>query len=484
MKNFLFILLFANSTSSLFAQKESNPLKRHEVQLLSFLLEDTVNNTSFSINNSFSFGLGNDLFTGSNVIKKGKDVYVQPLGTGRLYKAVKENGMVKLDRVDLTTHSGSNFYAQNFFVKDTLFQIGGLGFWQIRGILTYYSPQTRQWELIQTNKTIPTYFDDQRDATLHYNDNRIDPKLYVTNSYYYPNYPYSFDIASTDSCYIYDFNTRAWNTLGKLNPDFKKIFGSKHSREMELHIKNLYIFQSQLEFYWVNFEANSMGKFNVKENNKLRETWLSTYNNDKRGLEVGFQFNLGSDLYFMKLLNSDTLSWTKTQLNLKGLDLKNTNPIYSNKTSFTETISIFYSQYKTVLFISVLVILLVLALRSNFFKRKKIPKEVVAILYQNFFNAINIVEKELIEILYKSNLKGEEVSTKTINKIIGVQQKDTLTQNKSRSDHFIKINQKFKMATQNSEPLIVKNRDKADKRQYNYGLNNLYVLEIEKLLKD
>jgi hypothetical protein len=73
--------------------------------------------------------------------------------------------------------------------------------------------------------------------------------------------------------------------------------------------------------------------------------------------------------------------------------------------------------------------------------------------------------------------------TKTINKIIGVQNKDTLTQNKSRSDHFIKINQKFKMTTQNTEPLVIKNRDKSDKRQYNYDLNKLYLLEIEKLLK-
>ena len=81
-------------------------------------------------------------------------------------------------------------------------------------------------------------------------------------------------------------------------------------------------------------------------------------------------------------------------------------------------------------------------------------------------------------------MKGEDVSTKTINKIIGVQQKDTLTQNKSRSDHFIKINQKFKMATQHTELLIIKNRDTVDKRQYNYGLNNLYLQAIEKLFKD
>jgi hypothetical protein len=40
------------------------------------------------------------------------------------------------------------------------------------------------------------------------------------------------------------------------------------------------------------------------------------------------------------------------------------------------------------------------------------------------------------------------------------------------------------MATQSKEPLIIKNRDKDDKRQYNYDLNKLYMLEIEKLLKD
>ena len=43
------------------------------------------------------------------------------------------------------------------------------------------------------------------------------------------------------------------------------------------------------------------------------------------------------------------------------------------------------------------------------------PKEVATMLYKNFFNTINIVEKELLEVLYQSNLKGEEVSTKTIN---------------------------------------------------------------------
>ena len=112
------------------------------------------------------------------------------------------------------------------------------------------------------------------------------------------------------------------------------------------------------------------------------------------------------------------------------------------------------------------------------------PKEVASILNNNFFSALTIVEKELIEELYQHHLKGEALSTRLINKIIGVQQKDTLTQNKSRSDYFIRINQKFKMATQHSEPLIIKHRDSSDKRQYNYSINPNYIVDIEKLLND
>ena len=176
--------------------------------------------------------------------------------------------------------------------------------------------------------------------------------------------------------------------------------------------------------------------------------------------------------------------WEKTTFNLKSLDLNKTIPIYTNNKSFLETITFFYSQYKTEVYLGLSLLLIAIALRANFFRKRRMPKEVVVILYQNFYNAITVVEKELLEVLYNSSLTGDEVSTKTINKIIGVQQKDTLTQNKSRSDHFIKINQKFKMATQNAEALVVKNRDKADKRQYNYGLNKMFMIEIEKLLKD
>ncbi len=484
MKKLILILFCFYPLLPLKAQKESNLLKKHEIQLLEFLLKDTIHNVTITVNNSFNFGLADGLFTNSNILKKGKEVFIQPLGTGRLYQAINTNGNISLERKDLTVHSGVNFYSQNFFIKDTLYQYGGIGFWQIRGILNYYSPQTKQWELVQSNRAVQSFFDNTQDAVLHYNENAKTPKLYVTNSYYYPNYPSSFENAATDSCFVYNFQSRKWTALGIINPDFKKIMIGKRSHEMDLHINDLYIFQSQLDFYWINFEENKMGHFNSVENSRIRDVWLSFYNNDsKNGQRFGVQFNLGNDLYFMKYTSGEDLKWTQVKLNLNKLDYNNTIPIYSNNISFVEYVSTIYYQNKTTLIVALLVFLVAITIRRNVFKRKSIPKEVTTILYQNFFNALNIVEKELIETLYENNLKGEEVSTKTINKIIGVQQKDTLTQNKSRSDHFLKINQKFKMSTQNTESLFIKTRDKADKRQYNYSLNPLFINEIEKLIK-
>ena len=76
-------------------------------------------------------------------------------------------------------------------------------------------------------------------------------------------------------------------------------------------------------------------------------------------------------------------------------------------------------------------------------RKKRVPKEVTARLNYNFYNALTVIEKELLQVLYRNHQKGEVVSIKIINKIIGVQNKDILTQNKSRSDHFLKINQKL-----------------------------------------
>ena len=275
-----------------------------------------------------------------------------------------------------------------------------------------------------------------------------------------------------------------WRTLGKILPESKKIFDNNRTRTIEIHNNNLMIFQTQLMFYWLDFEKNQLGHLNARENDKLGQVWLAFYNNDKTKSQTMFQFNLGNELYYVKMSEDLDLQWTKTTIDLSVLSKEDVIPIYDNKVSILQSIGLFVNKHKNYFFIGIILILVFISVGATIFRKQKVPKELTNILYQNFYNAINIVEKELIEALFETNARGEELSTKAINKIIGVQQKDTLTQNKSRSDHFIKINQKFKMATQNTEPLIIKNRDKADKRQYNYDINEMYIEAIEKLLKE
>jgi hypothetical protein len=185
----------------------------------------------------------------------------------------------------------------------------------------------------------------------------------------------------------------------------------------------------------------------------------------------------------MKLMKDDQLSWTKTNLNINELNTNKYQPIYTNKVSFWEALVTFFYQQTTVMVALLSILLLSIGFIINFYRRLSMPKEVKDIFYQNFFNALSIIEKELIEALYESTARKDTLSTKKINKIIGVQQKDILTQNKSRSDHFLKINQKFKMSTQNTDSLFIKTRDSEDKRQFNYSLNPIYLFEIEKLFK-
>jgi hypothetical protein len=464
------------------AQNTNNRLNDYEVNLIQVIQKDSADFYTTIDNNEFKFGTAYKGATFLNIVKHQGQILVQPIGTGRLYEIVQKDNAYFSKRIDSTIHSGVNFFSKTFFTRDTLYQFGGLGFWNIRGLLTFFSKQTNQWELVQTNRDVPSFFDNNQDAVLYISDNPIHPKMYLSNSYKYQNYPQSFEIIGKDTSFVFDFNTKLWTPLGKLNPELKRVLLAKNS--LSLNIGKYLLIQSALEFYWINFETNSFGKLHPKYNSEIRQLWLKIYNNESNIGAANFQFNIGNNIYFIKLNKNRELQYETFEFEENMIDRTNQNYIFTNKTDFIGIVSNFLNTNKTVLLLILSSIALFVFAYSFQKKRKKLPKEVVTILNNNFFSALTIVEKELIEELYNHHLKGEEVSTRLINKIIGVQQKDTLTQNKSRSDYFIRINQKFKMATQYTEPLIVKQRDHSDKRQYNYSLNSAYIVDIEKLFKE
>lgn len=481
----ILIIIFQFLLASSFAQskKENNLLTKYEFQVLDILTTDTSTDVNLKLNyEDFKFGINNLNCNESNLIKHRKKMFLQPIGTGRIYSIKKAAGQYQIERLDSTVYFGANFFAYNFYLRDTLFQYGGNGYWTLRGFLTYFSNETKQWELYQANKEVVNIFDPFRKVFATINLKSNTPRLFVSNSMRYVDFPNSFDIQIVDSCYEFDLNNRKWKTIGAFNPKIVKINENRESPIFEF--EDYFMFESQLGFYWGNFSSNSFGKLKDYKTNELRQKWLDINSKYSKSSSIPIQFNLGDTIYLCKINSNKELDYRKIEVKLKDFNFSNPEPLYIVNSSFS--IAAVFEKNVTIIYILLTIILiaiLLLLFNSNKKNKKSVTSEVSTILNNNFFNSLTVIEKELIEVLYTNHQKGEEISTKLINKIIGVQQKDTLTQNKSRSDYFIRINQKYKLATQQEAPLVVKNRDAGDKRQYNYTLNDKYILYIEKFIK-
>ena len=448
-----------------------------EHALLDFISSDSVNDLSLDLfKENLRFGVPTKLANGVSLLKKKGEIYLQLMGSGRLYQIQKQaKGKYELIRLDSTFHTGSNFGSINFFYKDTLFKLGGIGFWKIKDYITYFSNKTHEWELVSSKKGVSVYQSPDK-GILFYID-QSNGKLYISNSINQLDFPASFNTSFSDTCRVFDFKEKSWENLGKINPGLKEIL--QKSLDLKTTFGPFLVFHSDLEMYWLNFKSNQYGFLVKNKQAEFREKWLKLY----KGLpEHMYQFAMGNHYYLIRIEKNGNLQYETITLHNTDFVDANAQPIYSNNffASFLRTIE----PGKPIIG-NVFIILLVIFLYSLYnkkIKKDKTPLEVQSILYKNFYSALTAVEKELIQAIYEMQIKQEQISIKAINKIIGVQQKDTITQNKSRSDYFLRINQKFKLATRASELLIVKQREETDKRIYNYNINSVFIAEIKSLI--
>jgi hypothetical protein len=191
---------------------------------------------------------------------------------------------------------------------------------------------------------------------------------------------------------------------------------------------------------------------------------------------------MGNQFYLIRIENNGAIAYESIELTSKDFIDPNAEPIYSNSPIVALLNKIEPGKPVIGNVFIVLMVILLYSLYNKKIKKNKTPIEIQSILYKNFFSALTAVEKELIQAIYALQIKQEQISIKAINKIIGVQQKDTITQNKSRSDYFLRINQKFKLATRASELLIVKQREETDKRVYNYNINPIFIDSMKALI--
>ena len=121
------------------AEQTIKPLSPAEHALLDFITSDSVEDLSLDLfKENLRFGVSTKFANGVSLLKRKGQIYLVLMGSGRLYQIQKKaKGTYELIRIDSTFHTGSNFGSINFFYKDTLFKLGGIGFWKIKDYFTF-----------------------------------------------------------------------------------------------------------------------------------------------------------------------------------------------------------------------------------------------------------------------------------------------------------------------------------------------------------
>lgn len=155
-----------------------------------------------------------------NTFHHKKKFLVSIPGTGQLYDFDVSN--LVLRRLDKTFFRGYNFNANQFLRKDTIFSIGGEGFWQKHSIITFYNSKTLEWDLYKSQNENPTPSNFNFSGYSPKNDAFFSAYVRDDSVLYGKDIPFS----------IYFFKNKKWSVMGNLNEKLKEAFGKENYRSV------------------------------------------------------------------------------------------------------------------------------------------------------------------------------------------------------------------------------------------------------------
>jgi hypothetical protein len=359
------------------------------------------------------------------LIKTKNSQFIVTRGTGIVYRQKSENdSLIAFERIDSTQFDGYNFDDIKFEYNDTLFSIGGFGFWRNNGQVRYFT-ENKEWELLFSELTVGisnrNLWNLNQEKGLFFaivKANKADYKLVKI-----------------------DLKRKNWN--------FEPLPSIIHSEVLlmnenpiQIQINNktgsLLCFSNKL--YYLDLEKRLL---KTASNNKL----LNFINKQK--INEASYFENNGMLY---VLNLNTFI---------------IDSIYFNDNEFS-ALAQNAGQLDNYKFISILLGILFLIGIVIFYissKKKKSNLE------------MNEFEKEFIKKL--TNKKGAIIDINNLNYLLGLSKKSIEIQKKNRSEFLNKLNQKLKEVLNTEENIIIRIKDEEDKRVFIYKLDETYFEKIE-----
>jgi hypothetical protein len=405
--------------------------------------------------------------TGSySTIWNGNELKFWKNGTGKVY--AYNNG--KVERVDQTCYQGSTFGAIVVEYKDTLFSIGGYGFWSINGGLRFLNKETKEWYIQPVNKRISVssgvnaiwQFDSRKGL------------LYVIYNPYRDEYHTEDDEnKNTLLLQALNLNTKKWwDSPKKIHPDI-----ASNIKEIGITIPfydGLLINSTKTPFIFLDFSTNKILKLKEKKSIEIVQK------KDRLIPDLSFTSTNGFHIYNLALDTVISIKLSKKDFEKSNIPLiadeRNTfkidNPKISNPLIIALTV------------FCIFLVLYTVKLKIN--NDKLIHKATIQAETNNYYGFINSllpVEANLLTSILKSSLEDKKTSVETINNLLGLDNKSLKIQNNQRAEVISNINKKFNIKINKIENIIERNRVEIDKRLFEYYINIQFKEELKKQLE-
>lgn len=399
-----------------------------------------------------------------NIIFSKGYLYIFLTSSGIVYQSNKydsKDDHIYFSRLDSTTLFKYNINCYNFIYKDSIFNIGGYGFWRWNGHLRVYNYKFKEWDIIPLNKELPIENDDKIPSIW------FSPKSnkFISLFYIYGNdgikNEKGINKQTIDSVVELNLSTKKWTTIGSLHPSLKHVLlKSNKIADLDSGI----LINNEGEIAYLNFVDNT-----------VRKTVNKKYT-----------------FFFSSKIGYYPVIWYRNNFVFfsKNFDDSNIDSIKINLADFTETHSPIYIRQPYITFnyiylmIGIIIFIALILFLSKYFHKKPFGNKYISnnnIKNSNETEVFTLIEKLLISNIINNQIElGKKTSVYEVNKLLGISNKSIDVQKRKRSDTISSINEKFALIVNiNEYKLIKRARTDFDKRIYDFYISEEDIRIIE-----
>ncbi len=387
------------------------------------------------------------------LVKNKDGLFLLVNGTGKLYKVSNElNNAIKFTRIDSTFFTGYNQSSIDFSYHDTVFSLGGSGFWKINGQLRYFSKASAEWNILKITNEYPAF-------NLLYNYLENKSTIYWISPSFED--PATFNKIENNSVIKLNLKTKKTERLGILSSKYNAILNElKISTLFSANIPSLngtLVYYKGEEEYLFNFEKNEVYKLT---NHLIQDKIFQKSNGEFPS--TCFEYN--NKLYYT-IAGDSSFALHLAEFSMKDFT-KEPYPLYESDNKISIDFISVYAIAITLIMLSFIIWLV---------KNKKNKIEIVDrdkneedLLTINFSE----LEKTLIEKIIEKTNQSALFTVDEFNLVLGLSKKSIEIQKKIRGEAIIRINHKFKVRFNQKEDLIERIRSEEDRRFFQYKISN------------